>query len=138
MQARVEALDGDEDIVQVRQLHSQHYLLHKVTEPKFALPIPDEWYLNTEGGLPPREGLTVIADGTHGPVLLTYDNVLVLSAVVKQGRSYDMCRQILKNFLRGVITRLQVSLILQAHLRIRQEYRCRGCKSVFDGHHEQS
>jgi len=106
-QPDVQALGSGEDIVQFRVAALQHFLTHKLPLPKFALCLPAGWIVNRDGGLPSNAGIFILADGTHGPVLFTFDNCLVLAAEIRVGNTYHVVRQIIKNFVREVITRYQ-------------------------------
>ncbi len=105
-QTDVQALNENEDKVQVRNIAQQHYLMHKIPLPKFVLVLPNEWHLNSDGGLPSHDNIFILADGSHGPVLLTFDNTLILAADISQGPSYHIIRQLFKNFIRNTVLRL--------------------------------
>ena len=106
-QPEVQALDSGNDVVVVRNAVQQHYLLHKLPLPKFVMPLPSEWHLNTDGGLPRDGNMCVLADGSCGPVLATFHNCLLLAVEIAHGPAYTLTRQILKNFVRQQIVRMQ-------------------------------
>jgi len=106
-QPDVQASGSGEDIVQFRVQAQQHFLTHKLPLPKFALCLPPGWIINSDGGLPSDAGIFILADGTNGPVLFTFDNCLVLAAEIRIGNTYNVVRQMIKNFVREIITRYQ-------------------------------
>ena len=106
-QADVQALDSGEDIIQVRNIAQKHFLMHKIQSPKFPLCLPSGWVINTDGGLPSNADIFVLADGTHGPVILTFENCLLLAVEIKMGNTYNVIRQIVKNFVRNIVSRYE-------------------------------
>ena len=71
-QEKVEAVLRDgEEVANVRNSATWHYSFKKVDVSKFVMKTPAEWHLNSEGAMPTEEGITVLADGKIGPVILS-------------------------------------------------------------------
>ena len=105
-QVPMERRDPQEDIAYVRSNFIQHPFIvdiNKYSETtannKFLTKLYPDWYLNSEGALP--KGLTVIADGDKGPLLLAKENRLLLLPfeVNDSKRYFGPTRVITQNFV---------------------------------------
>ena len=106
-QEYVETLNGGEDVIQVRNIALGHYVLQGLKSPKFVLNVPSEWHLNTDGGLPPHDNLFVLADGTMGPIIATYDNSLLLACEIHKGKHFAEVKRFIRNYINHILSRLK-------------------------------
>ena len=105
----VEPIDDREDIVHVLNKSLHHFSVRKLPDSKFVLTLMPNWYINGLGSLPPAPGMTIVAEGAFGPVILVHSNALLLACEINQGKSHWTVRRIVKNFIRHTVQRMEAS-----------------------------
>lgn len=93
-----EAMDDNECVATVRNKFLHHFSVAKLDSPSFIISYTCDWYLNPDGALPLHTGLMVVADGPHGPVMLTGENCLHCTFDVNEGYSSAAARTILNAY----------------------------------------
>jgi hypothetical protein len=103
-QEKVEAVLRDgEEMVNVRNSAAWHYSFRGIEMAKFVLKTPSEWHLNSEGAMPVEEGISVLADGQHGPAVVAYGNNLLILNEMNRGKSFEVVKMMISNFVKTML-----------------------------------
>lgn len=98
---KTEALDMYTDIVTVRNRHIQHPYV-KGLKSSFSFAYYSDWFLNSDGALPSKHGLQVLADGTTSPALMGSEYMLLFTCRLENTMNKERSRVptvLVKNFV---------------------------------------
>jgi len=116
-QQDVQAVEGKEDVLQIRNAAFHHFALRKMPVPKFVLSLPQNWYFNPDGALPATSGpagspVAILAEGRRGPAVFSYDGSVILGCELEgsglgAAHSHKYIRRIMKNFTKETVALLK-------------------------------